>query len=64
MKPDHKNRMPEDPVILASYINMKLRDGCISLQEFCDENDIERDKLEEKLAAAGFRYDEKTNQIR
>ncbi len=56
--------LPDDPVILVSYINMKLRDGCISLQEFCDENDIERDKIEEKLAAAGFIYDENTNQIR
>ena len=55
--------LPDDPVILVSYINMKLRDGCISLQEFCDENDIERDKIEEKLAAAGFIYDENTNQI-
>ncbi len=56
--------LPDDPVILVSYINMKLRDGCISLQEFCDENDIEREKIEEKLAAAGFIYDENTNQIR
>ena len=56
--------LPDDPGILVSYINMKLRDGCISLQEFCDENDIERDKIEEKLAAAGFIYDENTNQIR
>ena len=56
--------LPDDPVILVSYINMKLRDGCISLQEFCDENDIERDKIEEKLATAGFIYDENTNQIR
>ncbi len=56
--------LPNDPVILVSYINMKLRDGCISLQEFCDENDIEREKIEEKLAAAGFIYDENTNQIR
>ena len=56
--------LPDDPVILVSYINMKLRDGCISLQEFCDENNIEREKIEEKLAAAGFIYDENTNQIR
>ncbi len=56
--------LPDDPVILVSYINMKLRDGCISLQEFCDENDIEREKIEEKLAAAGFIYDENTYQIR
>ena len=50
--------LPQDPVILLSYINMKLRDGGISLQEFCEENDLDRAEIEEKLAAAGFAYDE------
>ncbi|MBQ6371602.1 MAG: DUF4250 domain-containing protein [Oscillospiraceae bacterium] len=56
--------LPDDPMILVSYVNMKLRDGYLSLQEFCDENDIDRDKLEEKLAAAGFQYDGETNRFR
>ena len=56
--------LPDDPMILVSYVNMKLRDGYLSLQEFCDENDIDRDKLEEKLAAAGFQYDSETNRFR
>lgn len=56
--------LPKDPVILVSYINMKLRDGCLSLQEFCDENDVDRAQLEETLAAAGFRFDGQANQFR
>ena len=56
--------LPDDPMILVSYVNMKLRDGYLSLQEFCDENDIDRDKLEEKLTAAGFQYDGETNRFR
>ena len=56
--------LPKDPVILESYINMKLRDEGVSLQEFCEAEDIERAELEKKLADAGFRYDERTNQFR
>ena len=56
--------LPQDPVILMSYINMKLRDGGISLQEFCDENGADRAEIEERLAAAGFEYDGERNQFR
>ncbi len=56
--------LPDDPVILVSYINMKLRDEQISLQEFCDANGADRAELEEKLAAAGFLFDEQREQFR
>ncbi len=56
--------LPNDPVILVSYINMKLRDEQISLQEFCDANGADRAELEEKLAAAGFLFDEQREQFR
>ena len=56
--------LPQDPVILVSYINMKLRDGGISLAEFCDENCLDRNELEEKLSAAGFKFDENASCFR
>ena len=56
--------VPNDPLILVSYINMKLRDGCISLQEFCDENGLDRNELEEKHSAAGFEFDENADCFR
>ena len=56
--------LPNDPIILVSTINMKLRDEGISLQEFCDAEGIDRAELEERLAAAGFRYDGETNRFR
>ncbi|MBR0352480.1 MAG: DUF4250 domain-containing protein [Oscillospiraceae bacterium] len=56
--------LPNDPFILVSYVNMKLRDGSMSLQEFCEENGVDREELEEKLSAADFRFDEETNQFR
>ena len=56
--------LPQDPAILLSYINMKLRDSGLSLQDFCDENGVSREELEAKLASAGFRYDEETGRFR
>ena len=56
--------LPSDPMILLSYINMKLRDGYPSLREFCVENDVDADELTYKLEAIGCHYDEKTNQFR
>ena len=56
--------LPNDPMILLSYINMKLRDGYPSLRELCIENDVDADELANKLAAIGCHYDEKTNQFR
>ncbi len=56
--------LPQDPAILLSYINMKLRDGGLSLQDFCDENGVSREELEAKLASAGFCYDEETGCFR
>ncbi len=43
--------------MLLSVINMKLRDeGYSSLDDLCRALDIDRDKIEEKLNAAGFEY--------
>ncbi len=58
------NMMPQDPMILASYLNMKLRDEYPSLREFCIAHDEDEDALLKKLSAAGFRYDESICQFR
>ena len=56
--------LPQDPMILLSYVNMKLRDEYTSLYEFCEEMDTDMDALVAKLATAGFHYEEATNQFR
>ena len=48
--------LPQDPFMLLSTINMKLRDAYPSLDALCDDLQIDRQTLEEKLAAAGFTY--------
>ena len=56
--------LPKDPMLLLSVVNMKLRDAYDSLDALCEDLDEDRAVLEEKLSAAGFTYDEKTNQFR
>ena len=48
---------PEDPTMLFSYINMKLRDEFADLDDMCDTLDIDKYDLIEKLEKAGYRYD-------
>lgn len=56
--------LPKDPMILLSYVNLKLRDYASSLEEFCNAEGVDREKLEAKLKEAGFTYDRETNQFK
>ena len=56
--------LPQDPVILLSYINTKLRDGYSSLSEFCMAEDADPAECTAKLGEIGCQYDEKLNQFR
>ena len=57
-------KLPEDPMILLSYINMKLRDEYASLRELCEDLGADADELTARLSAVGFRYDGQTNRFR
>lgn len=57
-------QLPQDPMMLLSVINMKLRDYYGSLDELCDDLDVERTALERKLHEAGFEYDGHQNRFR
>ena len=50
--------LPQDPVILLSYINTQLRDQYASLDDLCLSLVVERRDVEEKLAAIHYHYDE------
>lgn len=56
--------IPNDPAILLSYINTKLRDEFSSLDELCRTLCIKRDELERKLSLIGYVYNEETNSFR
>ena len=55
--------LPNDPYILFSAINMKLRDGGLTLDELCEEEDISVEEVIEKLAEIGYIYDEKARKF-
>lgn len=55
--------LPQDPMMLFSVINMKLRDQYASLDELCDDLNVSREDLENRLKAVGFEYNEKANKF-
>ena len=56
-------KLPEDPVMLLSFINMKLRDQYASLDALCDDLDVPRAALEAKLGEIGYFYNAKENRF-
>ena len=57
------NDLPKDPMMLMSFINMKLRDFFPSLDALCEDMDIDKGQLLEKLASAGFEYNQNLNKF-
>ena len=55
--------IPNDPAILLSYVNTKLRDDFPSLEELCKCLCVKRDLIENKLSALGYAYDREKNRF-
>jgi len=55
--------IPKDPVMLLSFVNMKLRDFYKDLDSLCEELEMEKETLVEKLASVGYYYNGETNQF-
>lgn len=55
--------LPEDPMMLFSFINMKLRDNYSSLDELCDDMHLQKEMLVQKLKSAGFEYSQENNKF-
>jgi hypothetical protein len=56
--------LPNDPVMLLSTINLKLRDFYSSLDSLCKDLDVDKKEIEEKLASIDYHYDENLNQFK
>ena len=54
---------PIDPAMLMSWTNLKLRDYYKSLDELCEDLEIDRNELENKLNQAGFEYNSELNKF-
>lgn len=55
--------IPQDPMILLSFVNTKLRDFYKSLDELCEDLETDKEYLIEELKAVGYEYDEKYNKF-
>ena len=55
--------LPQDPIILLSYVNTKLRDEYASLDELCDDLDADKEELIRKLEGVNYVYSPERNQF-
>ena len=58
--------IPKDPVMLLSFMNMKLRDNYSSLDALFDDLDISGDEQKEilcSLSNIGYNYNSERNQF-
>ena len=55
--------LPSDPIMLLSFVNMKLRDRYASLDALCEDMDERKDAIVAKLAEVGYEYDPETNRF-
>lgn len=56
-------KLPEDPMMLYSFINLKLRDFYPSLDALCEDMNVEKDSIISKLKSVGFEYSPERNRF-
>lgn len=56
--------LPQDPFILLSLCNTKLRDECSGLDALCGMLDADLAELTGRLANLGYAYDPAVNQFK
>ena len=55
--------IPKDPVMLLSFVNLKLRDFYGSLEELCRDLELDSRELTDRLAAIDYHYNKERNQF-
>lgn len=53
-----------DPYILLSFVNTKLRDNYNSLDALCDDLDYNKQDIIDKLISINYQYDVDLNQFK
>lgn len=56
--------LPNDPIMLLSVVNTKLRDKYDSLERLCEDLDVDQQALVEKLEAVNYEYNRDLNQFK
>ena len=55
--------IPKDPVMLLSFVNLKLRDYYASFEAMCDDLNLDGKEIENKLGAIDYHYHAEKNQF-
>ncbi len=55
--------MPNDPMMLLSYVNTKLRDNYKSLDDLCDDLDVSKEDIILQLLSIDYVYEKKLNRF-
>lgn len=55
--------IPNDPIMLLSYVNTQLRDFYPNLNELCQSLNIDKNQLIQKLSSIDYEYDEALNKF-
>ena len=55
--------IPNDPMMLLSFLNMKLRDFYPDLDALCQDLELDKDAIIDKLATIDYHYDESLNRF-
>ena len=55
--------IPQDPVMLLSFMNLKLRDYYSNLEQLCEDLDVNQEEITAKLESIDYRYDREKNQF-
>ena len=57
------NMLPADPDMLASFLNMKLRDHYATLDALCEDLELNKEEIVNKLKEADYDYIPARNQF-
>ncbi len=57
------NKLPNNPYVLLSIINMKLRDFYSSIDDLCDDLDENKEEIDNILNSIGYYYSKENNQF-
>ncbi len=63
-KDERLDMIPKDPVMLLSFINLKLRDYYSSLSNLCDDLGLDEKSIRNKIESIGYSYDKEINQFK
>lgn len=55
--------IPNDPMMLLSYINTKLRDDYANLQLLCEDLQLKEEDITSKLASIDYSYNSELNRF-